>query len=122
MFGKAVKKEAGGSAGKALGGGVVAKQGVNAEALSKVVGGVGGPVNLERLNIGINFAQNFGMVVTLKWLPVDLKKWFEWVVALGLDFDMYGGMGESVSIALGLLVPAWLIYEYMHDMHLRDSF
>ena len=31
---------------------------------------------------------------------------------LGLDFDMFRGMGEDISIALGLLVPAWLIYEF----------
>ena len=31
---------------------------------------------------------------------------------LGLDFDVFGGMGEDVSIALGLLVPAWLVWEF----------
>ena len=32
--------------------------------------------------------------------------------ALGLDFNVFGGMGEDVSIALGLLVPAWLVWEF----------
>ena len=31
---------------------------------------------------------------------------------LSLDFDIFGGMGEDVSIALGLLVPAWLVWEF----------
>ena len=31
---------------------------------------------------------------------------------LSLDFDVFGGMGEDVSIALGLLVPAWLVWEF----------
>ncbi|GMH59292.1 hypothetical protein TL16_g06414 [Triparma laevis f. inornata] len=90
-----------------------AKKGVNTEALGKLMeGGGGGPIGLERLNIGINFAQNFGLVVTLKFLPDDFKKWFEWFGVLGFDFKVFGGMGEEVSIALGLLVPARLIYEF----------
>ncbi|GMH64930.1 hypothetical protein TrLO_g12675 [Triparma laevis f. longispina] len=68
-----MKKEAARAVGKGLGGGLNAMQGVNAEALGKLMGGAGGAVNLERLNIGINFAQNFGIIVTLKWLPVDFK-------------------------------------------------
>ncbi|GMI11690.1 hypothetical protein TrLO_g5494 [Triparma laevis f. longispina] len=75
-FGKAVKKEAAMAAGKGLGGGLGVKQGVNTEALGKLMESGGGPIRLERLNIGINFAQNLGLVVVLKWLPVDFKKWF----------------------------------------------
>ncbi|GMH93318.1 hypothetical protein TL16_g12595 [Triparma laevis f. inornata] len=37
---------------------------------------------------------------------------FEWVGALGLDFEVFGGMGEEVSIAMGLLVPWWLVWEF----------
>ena len=42
----------------------------------------------------------------------SFKKWWTWVEALGLDFNVFGGMGEDVSIALGLLVPAWLVWEF----------
>ena len=42
----------------------------------------------------------------------SFKKWWTWVEALGLDFNVFGGMGEDISIALGLLVPAWLVWEF----------
>ena len=60
-FGKAVKKEAARAAGKGLGGGVGVKQGVNTEALGKLMEGGGG--SLERLNIAINWVQNLGLIM-----------------------------------------------------------
>ncbi|GMH64453.1 hypothetical protein TrST_g85 [Triparma strigata] len=51
-FGKAVKKVVARAAGKGLGGGVGVKQGVNTEALGKLMEGGGG--SLERLTIAIN--------------------------------------------------------------------
>lgn len=83
---------------------------MNTEALGRLMQSGAGPVNLERFNIAINFAQNFGMEVALKWLLVDFKKWHEWIGMLGFDFKVFGGIGDEVSIAMGLLVPAWLIY------------
>ncbi|GMH61068.1 hypothetical protein TrST_g373 [Triparma strigata] len=109
-FSKAVKKEAARAARKGLGGAVGAKQGVNTEALGRFEGGGG---SLERLTIAINWAQNFGLVMVfdVAW-PESFKKWFKWIEMLGLDFDVFGGMGEDVSIALGLLVPVWLVWEF----------
>ena len=60
-FGKAVKKEAARAAGKGLGGGVGVKQGVNTEALGKLMEGGGG--SLERLTIAINWVQNLGLIM-----------------------------------------------------------
>ena len=105
------------AARKGLGTGANANQqaqaGVNAEALGRVMSGGMGGMELERLNIAINWLQNVGlvMIIDVPW-PESFKKWFRWVEMLGLDFDVFGGMGESVSIALGLLVPVWLIYEF----------
>lgn len=90
-FEKVAKKEAGMVVGKGLGGGMGLKQGVKTEALGRLI---------ERLNIGINFAQNLGMVAMLEVLPVDFKKWFEWIGALGLLAlgVIFGGIGKDVSI------------------------
>ncbi|GMH84797.1 hypothetical protein TrST_g231 [Triparma strigata] len=91
--------------------GADAKEAVNTEALSKLMDGGGVP--LERLNIAINYLQNFGLVlvIDIPW-PESFKKWWTWVEALGLDFNVFGGMGEEISIVLGLLVPAWLVWEF----------
>ncbi|GMH78261.1 hypothetical protein TrST_g5046 [Triparma strigata] len=91
--------------------GADAKEAVNTEALSKLMDG--GGVSLERLSIAINWAQNFGLVMLFEvaW-PESFKKWWKWIEMLGLDFDVFGGMGEDVSIVLGLLVPAWLVWEF----------
>ncbi|GMH86679.1 hypothetical protein TrVE_jg10709 [Triparma verrucosa] len=110
-FGNAVKEEAARAAGKGLGGGVGVKQGVNTEALGKLMEGGGG--FLERLNIAINWVQNLGLIMLFEvaW-PESFKKWWKWMEMLRLDFDIFGGMGEDFSIALGLLVPAWLVWEF----------
>ncbi|GMH58345.1 hypothetical protein TrST_g9615 [Triparma strigata] len=110
-FGKAVKKEAARAAGKGLGGGVGVKQGVNTEALGKLMEGGGG--SLERLNIAINWVQNLGLIMLFEvaW-PESFKKWWKWMEMLSLDFDVFGGIGEDFSIVLGLLVPAWLVWEF----------
>ncbi|GMI13696.1 hypothetical protein TrVE_jg8803 [Triparma verrucosa] len=121
-FGKAVKKEAARAAGKGLGGGVGVKQGVNTEALGKLMEGGGG--SLERLNIAINWVQNLGLIMLFEvaW-PESFKKWWKWMEMLSLDFDVFGGMGEDVSIALGLLVPAWLVWEFDAELFWeRDNF
>ncbi|GMH99863.1 hypothetical protein TrVE_jg2133 [Triparma verrucosa] len=90
-----------------------AQKGMNADAMGKVMsGGIGG-MELERLNIAINWLQNLGLVllIDIPW-PEAFKNWWTWVETLGLDFDMFGGMGDDISIALGLLVPAWLVWEF----------
>ncbi|GMH54097.1 hypothetical protein TrRE_jg11604, partial [Triparma retinervis] len=91
--------------------GADATDAVNTDALAKLMDGGGLP--LERLNIAINWAQNFGLVmlVDVAW-PESFKEWFTWIEMLGLDFDVFGGMGEDVSISLGLLVPVWLVWEF----------
>ncbi|GMH98534.1 hypothetical protein TrST_g7045 [Triparma strigata] len=89
------------------------QEGVNVEAMGRVLsGGIAG-LELERLSIAINYLQNFGLVlvIDIPW-PEAFKKWWSWVETLGLDFNVFGGMGEDVSIALGLLVPAWLVWEF----------
>ena len=113
--------------------GADAREAMNTDALAKLMDGGGVP--LERLNIAINYLQNFGLVlvIDIPWPEVrrsccggkgvkdltlrlvsaqSFKKWWTWVEALGLDFNVFGGMGEDVSIALGFLVPAWLIWEF----------
>ena len=31
---------------------------------------------------------------------------------LGFDFEVFGGIGGDVSVALGLLMPVWLVWEF----------
>ncbi|GMI01787.1 hypothetical protein TrVE_jg7206 [Triparma verrucosa] len=120
-FGKAVKKEAARAAGKGLGGGVGVKQGVNTEVLGRLMEEGGG--SLERLTIAINWVQNFGLIMLfdVAW-PKSFKKWWTWIKMLNLDFDVFGGMGEDVSIALGLLVPAWLVWEFDAGLFLEKRY
>ncbi|GMH95492.1 hypothetical protein TrVE_jg9157 [Triparma verrucosa] len=88
-----------------------AMEAVNTDALGKLMGG--GGVQLERLNIAINWAQNLGlvMIIDIPW-PESFTKWFRWIEMIGFDFDAFGGMGTYVSIAMGLLVPVWLLLEF----------
>ncbi|GMI11616.1 hypothetical protein TrVE_jg1608 [Triparma verrucosa] len=111
------KDQAGQATMKGLGTGASsneqAQKAMNANALEAVTGGI----TLERLNIAINWVQNIGMVllIDIDW-PESFKKWFKFLEAFGLfgffDFSVFGGMSEDVSIALGFLIPAWLIYEF----------
>ena len=41
---------------------------------------------------------------------------------LGFDFDVFGVMGKDVSIALGLLVPVWLIWEFDAGLFVERSY
>ncbi|GMH86856.1 hypothetical protein TL16_g10672 [Triparma laevis f. inornata] len=77
------------------------------EALGKLMDG---GVPLEHLTIGISFAQNFGMVSALE-RPLQFKKWFEWIEALGWTLGCSGEWGGGILIALGLFL-AWLIYDF----------
>ena len=97
-----------------------AQQGVNAEAMGRVMsGGVGG-MELERLYIANNWAQNFESLFffnhLLPW-PIMNKvlEWIEMLFTLFFTLAFYynfGGIGEEVSTAQGLLVPAWLVWEF----------
>ncbi|GMH90276.1 hypothetical protein TrVE_jg4789 [Triparma verrucosa] len=103
-FGKVVKQEAGRVAGKGIGGGggASAKAGVGGEALGKVI--AGGGASLERLNIGINYLQNFGLValIDVPW-PDSFRGLFAFVRPFSFNLDLFGGYGNKVTIAAGLL-------------------
>lgn len=61
----------------------------------------------------INFMQNLGIVLLLKvnW-PGIFKDLFKPLEVLCFNFDLFGGMGEEMSIAMGVLIPAWLVFEF----------
>ncbi|GMH60828.1 hypothetical protein TrLO_g13628 [Triparma laevis f. longispina] len=72
----------------------------------------GGGVSMERLNIGINWVQTFGVVLAIEVaLPKSLKEVFSFLNVFSFNLDAFEGMGEVVSIVMGLLVPAWLVLE-----------
>ena len=56
-------------AGKGLGGGAKAEQGVNTEALGRLMNGGASGVQFERISIAINFFQSFGLLglIKLNW-------------------------------------------------------
>ncbi|GMH86769.1 hypothetical protein TrST_g13165 [Triparma strigata] len=123
-FGKVVKQEAGRVAGKGIGGGggASAKAGVGGEALGKVI--AGGGASLERLNIGINYLQNFGLValIDVPW-PDSFRGLFAFVRPFSFNLDLFGGYGNKVTIAAGLLVPIWLCVEFDAGLfYERDNF
>ena len=53
-----------------------------------------------------------GGILTLAYVVAEFQEFFWWIETLSLDFGVFGGMGENISIALGLLVPAWLVWEF----------
>ncbi|GMI00831.1 hypothetical protein TrLO_g13556 [Triparma laevis f. longispina] len=85
---------------------------VNTEALGKAMGE--GGVHLERLNIAISFFQSFGLVGMLKlpWPESFRKIFLAWLELFSFNFTNYfEGMGKELTVASGLLVQIWLIWE-----------
>ena len=70
-------------------------------------------MELEKLNIGINWVQTFGMVLAIEVaLPESFKEFFSFLEIFSFNFEIFEGMSDAVSIAMGLLVPPWLVFEF----------
>ncbi|GMI04760.1 hypothetical protein TrVE_jg9391 [Triparma verrucosa] len=98
---------------KGIGKGVDAKDAVNVEALTKLMSGGGLGGTLETISIAIGYLQNFGLVgiIEIAW-PESWVKLFAWLEIFGLDLSFWGDMGAEVSVATGLILPFWLIWEF----------
>ncbi|GMI04716.1 hypothetical protein TrLO_g13936 [Triparma laevis f. longispina] len=51
------------------------------------------------------------LIIDVEW-PESFKEFFSFFEAFSFSFDIFDVIGEEVSIAMGLLVPVLLIYEF----------
>ncbi|GMH47113.1 hypothetical protein TrLO_g10349 [Triparma laevis f. longispina] len=113
-FEERFKDQMEGVARKAVGAkGTEATEAVNQEALCRLMSGVVAGMGLEKLNVGINWMQSFGVVLQfeMEW-PESFKEFFSFLKIFTFNFGIFMGIGGAVTIVLSLLIPAYLIYEF----------
>ena len=87
-------QEAGRAAGKGLDSGAKAEQGVNTEALGRLMNGGASGIKFERISIAISFFQNFGLLglMKLNW-PSSFQTLFKLLEPLRLDLSLFAVFG-----------------------------